>query len=87
MDSNRGMPSIWRRMVVTALHLVPLTVVSAVLWLVVLMDTSDACQLGGTRWCSVTERAWLNGVAMGWAILTALCALLGWRGRLWGARR
>jgi hypothetical protein len=79
------MPSLWRRIVVTALYLPLLTVLSALVWLDVATRTSDACQLG--YWCSATERAWMNGVVIGWGILVAVCLGLGWRGRLWGARR
>jgi hypothetical protein len=88
--SSLGMPSPSRRIVVTGAYLFLVTVLwGAVVTLLVdaIGALTDACLEDMRQWCSVPELILLYVVGLGALCLIALCLGLGWRGRLWGARR
>lgn len=81
------MPSLVRRILVTAVYLI----CGFVLFVLTEIGVTAAgwvtvrCFDGAL--CSARENAILDGVALGWVAVSALLIAAGWRGWLWGARR
>jgi RDD family protein len=87
--SSPDLPSRWRRTLVIAGYLLLLCVVSGVV-MVMLIEAgvfSEACMDHPRQRCSAGELVLLNIAGLSVIGLMTLCLGLGWRGRLWGARR
>jgi uncharacterized RDD family membrane protein YckC len=85
--SSAGMPSGVRRLIMVVLYLIAVVVVVwfATLGLVAAGIVSLACiQIDR---CSTSENLVGSIVASAWLGVSALCIVLGWRGRLFGARK
>jgi hypothetical protein len=82
-----GMPPRWRRFLTGVLYGVALTVVLvlAAEGLLVARVLSRACLVDG--YCSGGENLLMAAFGLVWLIGIAFCIGLGWRARLWGARR
>ena len=84
--TSAGMPSGGRRLAVVALYVIAATVVFAV-----------AVELGGVKLlspacvnydrCTRAEEAIMSGSALTWVVICVVFIVLGWRGRLPGARK
>lgn len=85
--SSPGMPPRWQRVLVVFAYLVGSYVVAmiAVGAFYSAGAFSRAC-LDYDR-CAQAERLLMAGIGVAWLIVAAFCIGLGWRGRLWGARR
>jgi hypothetical protein len=82
------MPSRMRRLVVILGYLLLIPVVTGIIGMVLAaagLVVSQACLDHNYR-CSTTERAILTALGASWILLSVLCILLGWRGRLFGCR-
>jgi uncharacterized RDD family membrane protein YckC len=83
---NNMMPSRTRRGVVTVAYIAGATAASLSLQFGLITGhviTMGCLNLGR---CSAAENIWINVGAYGWLGLIVLCIVLGWRGRLPGAR-
>jgi uncharacterized RDD family membrane protein YckC len=85
--TSSAMPSRMRRVLVIAAYLVLVTALAviALLGLARAGVISRGCAVEDR--CTVTENYIMLGLGLGWLALIALCLFLGWRGRLFGARR
>jgi uncharacterized RDD family membrane protein YckC len=85
--SSAGMPSGTRRLIVIVLYLVIafLVFASVLLGLEISNSVSPACILKDR--CSTSERLVVRGLDLVWLGVIVLCIVLGWRGRLYGARK
>ena len=83
--SSAGMPSRGRRLLVTGLYLIAVTVVFALAALAAEDLFSPAC-LNDDR-CTRGEEIALTAMALTWLAALAVFIVLGWRGRLLGAQR
>jgi hypothetical protein len=82
------MPTRMRRLVVILGYLLLIPVVTGIIGIVLAaagLVVSQACLDHNYR-CSTTERAILTALGASWILLSVLCILLGWRGRLFGCR-
>jgi hypothetical protein len=86
--SSPGMPSRWRRIVVIVPYLIAsyIVVVLVVGGLYVSGLVSRACMHDYDR-CSAGQFFLMVALNVAWLVGMAFCIGLGWRGRLWGARR
>lgn len=82
--SRAGMPSRLRRAVVIILYLAAITLLLFLVEPVLENYISAAC-FAEDR-CNAAENRLLNALAVGWLAISVLCIVLGWRGRLIGAR-
>jgi uncharacterized RDD family membrane protein YckC len=82
--SSAAMPSPGRRLIVIGLYLVVFTVATALVLLAVEDQFSPACLSDDL--CSRGEQIVLNGAALMWVVVSVVFIVLGWRGRLIGAR-
>src|SRR5262249_34811386 len=82
-----GMPSRGRRILVILIYLLACAAVAilAMPGLVALHVLSHACLMQDR--CSATEALAGNAVSIAFLAACVICTILGWRGRLWGARR
>ena len=85
--TSPAMPSRMRRVLVIAAYLVLVTalLVIAQSGLVLTGVISRSCALEDR--CTLADKYVTLGLGLGWLALVALCLFLGWRGRLFGARR
>lgn len=86
-DARLSLPSRTRRLLVIAVYLLLCfgLLIAAMFALALVGRVSEACV-----WidrCSMREERWVNAVSAVWLGASVLCIILGWRGRLYGARQ
>lgn len=81
------LPSRWRRIVVICGYILLAFVICVVVWmgLAITGILSRACVQFGR--CTVGDDVLANGIVLAWLVTCAVCIGLGWRGKLFGARR
>jgi hypothetical protein len=85
--SSPNMPSYLRRLIVVGLYLIAAYLVFLVV--VAGLEASGALSRACVyqERCSTIEKLLLYGMSIAWFVASVACIVLGWRGRLIGARR
>jgi uncharacterized RDD family membrane protein YckC len=84
--ASASMPSRLRRLIIIGLYLIASYVITTVV--VVTLQATDALSAGciNDERCNTSEKFLFYGLAFSWLGVSILCIILGWRGRLIGAR-